>query len=72
VAESAEVSARVRDAIAALPNGQRDAVRLFYLHGLSHAEVAEELGVSVGAVKSRLLGHARRPERIATAPLSLI
>ena len=54
VAEAAEVSARVRDAIAALPNGQRDAVRLFYLHGLSHAEVAEELGVSVGAVKSRL------------------
>jgi RNA polymerase sigma factor (sigma-70 family) len=54
VAESAEVSARVRGAIAALPAGQRDAVRLFYLQGLSHAEVATELGVSVGAVKSRL------------------
>jgi RNA polymerase sigma factor (sigma-70 family) len=54
VAESAEESARVRGAIAALPDGQRDAVRLFYLQGLSHAEVAGELGVSVGAVKSRL------------------
>lgn len=54
VAESAEVSARVRGAIAALPAGQRDAVRLFYLQGLSHAEVSGELGVSVGAVKSRL------------------
>jgi RNA polymerase sigma factor (sigma-70 family) len=54
VAESAEVSARVRGAIAALPAGQRDAVRLFYLQGLSHVEVAGELGVSVGAVKSRL------------------
>jgi RNA polymerase sigma-70 factor, ECF subfamily len=54
LAESAEVSARVRGAIAALPAGQRDAVRLFYLQGLSHREVAEELGVSVGAVKSRL------------------
>jgi RNA polymerase sigma factor (sigma-70 family) len=54
VAESAEESARVRGAIAALPGGQRDAVRLFYLQGLSHAEVAGELGVSVGAVKSRL------------------
>ena len=32
----------------------RDAVRLFYLQGLSHSEVAGELGVSVGAVKSRL------------------
>ena len=27
---------------------------MFYLHGLSHVEVAGELGVSVGAVKSRL------------------
>ena len=54
LAESAEVSARVREAIGALADGQRDAVRLFYLQGLSHAEVASELGVSVGAVKSRL------------------
>jgi RNA polymerase sigma-70 factor, ECF subfamily len=36
VAEAAETSARVRTAIAALPSGQRDAVRLFYLQGLSH------------------------------------
>jgi hypothetical protein len=54
VAETAETSARIRTAIAALPDGQRDAVRLFYLQGLSHNEVAGELGVSVGAVKSRL------------------
>ena len=54
VAEAADVSARVRGAIAALADGQRDAVTLFYLQGLSHAEVAEELGISVGAVKSRL------------------
>jgi len=54
VAEAAETSARIRTAIAALPDGQRDAVRLFYLQGLSHNEVAGELGVSVGAVKSRL------------------
>jgi RNA polymerase sigma factor (sigma-70 family) len=54
MAESADTSARVRDAIAALPDGQRDAVRLFYLQGLSHSEAAGELGVSVGAVKSRL------------------
>jgi RNA polymerase sigma factor (sigma-70 family) len=54
MAEAADTSARVRGAIAALPDGQRDAVRLFYLQGLSHSEVAGELGVSVGAVKSRL------------------
>jgi uncharacterized protein len=54
LAETAEIAARVRGAIAALADGQRDAVLLFYLQGLSHREVAGELGISVGAVKSRL------------------
>jgi RNA polymerase sigma factor (sigma-70 family) len=53
-AEIADTAARVRDAIAALADGQRGAVRLFYLQGLSHREVADELGISVGAVKARL------------------
>ncbi|HET6193434.1 MAG TPA: bifunctional nuclease domain-containing protein, partial [Trebonia sp.] len=53
-AELADTAARVRRAIAALADGQQDAVRLFYLQGLSHREVADELGISVGAVKSRL------------------
>jgi RNA polymerase sigma factor (sigma-70 family) len=54
MAEIAEIAARVRGAIAALPDGQRDAVLLFYLQGLNHREVAAELGISIGAVKSRL------------------
>jgi len=53
-AEAADTAARVRGAVAALPNGQRHAVLLFYLQGLSHREVAAELGISVGAVKARL------------------
>jgi len=53
-AELADIAERVRDAIALLADGQRDAVRLFYLQGLSHREVAAELGISVGAVKARL------------------
>jgi RNA polymerase sigma factor (sigma-70 family) len=53
-AESADVAARVRGAVAALPHGQQGAVLLFYLQGMSHREVADELGISVGAVKSRL------------------
>ena len=53
-AESAFAAARVREAIAGLPAGQRDAVTLFYLAGLSQAEVAEHLGTAVGAVKTRL------------------
>jgi RNA polymerase sigma factor (sigma-70 family) len=45
---------RVLTAIASLPAGQRDAVALFYLADLSHAEIAARLGTSVGAVKTRL------------------
>jgi RNA polymerase sigma factor (sigma-70 family) len=53
-AEAADLAARIRRAVEALPSGQRDAVWLFYLQGLSHREVSAELGVSVGAVKARL------------------
>jgi RNA polymerase sigma factor (sigma-70 family) len=53
-AEIAELADRVRDAISQLAPGQRDAVLLFYLQGLSHREVAGELGISPGAVKARL------------------
>lgn len=53
-AEVADLAARVRSAIGELAPGQRDAVLLFYLQGLSHSEVAAELGVSAGAVKARL------------------
>jgi RNA polymerase sigma factor (sigma-70 family) len=47
-------AARIRRAIATLPDGQRDAVALFYLAGLTHAEAADHLGVPAGAVKTRL------------------
>ena len=63
-AEAADVAARVRAAVAALAGGQRDAVLLFYLQGMSHREVAAELCISVGAVKSRL-----HQARAALAPL---
>ena len=53
-AELADIAARVRGAVAALPDGQRNAVLLFYLQGLSHRKVAAELSISVGAVKARL------------------
>jgi RNA polymerase sigma factor (sigma-70 family) len=53
-AESAEVVTRVRAAVSALPAGQRHAVWLFYLQGLTHREVAAHLEITVGAVKSRL------------------
>jgi RNA polymerase sigma factor (sigma-70 family) len=63
-AEAAEAAARVHRAVAALPDGQRQAVLLFYLQGLSHREVAADLRISVGAVKSRL-----HQARAALAPV---
>jgi RNA polymerase sigma-70 factor (ECF subfamily) len=69
LAEAAELAARVRDAVAALPAGQRRAVTLFYLAGLSQREVAAVLGVDVGAVKTRL-HKARRSLRGRLAEFS--
>jgi RNA polymerase sigma factor (sigma-70 family) len=65
-AEMADIAMHVRRAIAALPAGQRAAVELFYLEGLTHAEAAELLGTAPGAIKTRL-HKARRSLR---APLT--
>jgi len=67
-AEAREVSALVRAAIAELPRGQREAVTLFYLAGLSQAEAAAHLGIPPGAVKTRL-HKARANLRTRLRPL---
>jgi len=54
LAEAADLAERTRNAIAILPPGQRAAIVLFYLSGLTHAETADLLGINVGAVKTRL------------------
>ncbi|MDB5065112.1 MAG: sigma-70 family polymerase sigma factor [Chloroflexi bacterium] len=51
---NAEVAERVRGAVSMLPTGQRRAVALVYFAGMTCAEAAVELGIEVGAVKSRL------------------
>jgi RNA polymerase sigma factor (sigma-70 family) len=53
-AEEAEIVRRVHEAVAALPPGQRKATTLFYLAGLTHQDIADSLGIPVGAVKTRL------------------
>ncbi len=58
LAEMSDISRHIRAAVNALSPGQRDAVYLFYISGLTHKEAAAELGVSVSAVKARL-HHAR-------------
>ncbi|MDP8970326.1 MAG: DUF151 domain-containing protein [Actinomycetota bacterium] len=54
LAEEDDLVLRVRQAVAALPSGQRGAVVDYYLLGLPQWEVARRLGTSVGAVKTRL------------------
>jgi RNA polymerase sigma factor (sigma-70 family) len=69
VVESREIAALVRVAIAALPRGQREAVTLYYLAGLTQAEAAEHLGIPPGAVRARL-HKARAALRVRLAPLT--
>lgn len=66
--EAAEIAVRVRRAIGGLPAGQRDAVRLFYLAGLTQAEIAQELDTAPGAIKTRL-HKARRTLRATLNPV---
>jgi RNA polymerase sigma-70 factor (ECF subfamily) len=59
----AERSARVRAAIAQLPRKQRAALILRTYHEMSHQQIAEVLGSSVGAVKANFfhaLGNLRK------------
>jgi RNA polymerase sigma-70 factor, ECF subfamily len=52
-----ERAGRVRDAIAQLPRKQRTTLILRMYHDLSHQEIADTLGSSVGAVKANFF-HA--------------
>lgn len=53
-------AARVRAALAALPDGQRDVIRLAFLDGRTHQDIAEALEIPLGTVKGRVrLGLAR-------------
>jgi RNA polymerase sigma-70 factor (ECF subfamily) len=58
-----ELSRTVRQGILALPEGEREAISLAYLSGLSYASVAERLGLPEGTVKSRIRSGMRRLAR---------
>jgi len=62
LADRALLRARLRQALATLPERQRVAVTLFDAEGYSHAEIARILGVPEGTVRSDVF-HARRALR---------
>lgn len=52
--EMATAHKTVADAMAQLPQNQRDALSLAYFRGLSHAQIAETLAEPLGTVKTRI------------------
>jgi RNA polymerase sigma-70 factor (ECF subfamily) len=54
----------VRQAIDELPDGEREVVRLSHLEGLTQEQIAEQLDVPTGTVKSR---SSRAHKRLAAA-----
>jgi len=51
---AADSSSRVAEAMAELPDAQREVLTLAYFDGLSHTEIADRLGVPIGTVKGRI------------------
>jgi len=56
----------VRTAIDALPPAEREIIRLAHLEGMTHREIARQLDLPIGTVKSRSSrAHARLAGRLA-------
>jgi RNA polymerase sigma factor (sigma-70 family) len=57
---------RVQEALAKLPDQQREALELAYYGGFTQSELAERLGQPIGTIKSRMFaGLARMRELLA-------
>jgi RNA polymerase sigma factor (sigma-70 family) len=64
------VSVEVRNAVASLPEAQREAVELAYFQGHTYRQVAAVLGIPEGTAKSRLRLALARVAEVVTPDLS--
>ena len=55
---------RLAAALETLSDAQREVLELSYFRGLSHGEIAAELGLPLGTVKSRILGAMKALRKI--------
>jgi RNA polymerase sigma factor (sigma-70 family) len=60
VAERHAWAAEVREALAQLPDTQREALELSYFQGRTQVEIAQQLAVPLGTVKARMARGMRR------------
>lgn len=54
VVSAADTAQRLAEAMAELPEPQLEVLRLAFFDGLSHAEIAELIGIPLGTVKGRV------------------
>jgi RNA polymerase sigma-70 factor (ECF subfamily) len=66
--EARQLQERLKDGLAALPDGQRQAAVLFYLEGLTQEEIAQLLGTHASAIKTRLQRARRKLREILERP----
>ena len=66
LAAGADEAQRVAEAMAELPEEQLAVLRLAYFDGLSHAEIAELIGIPLGTVKGRMRLALERLRSLST------
>jgi RNA polymerase sigma-70 factor (ECF subfamily) len=53
----------VREALAALPQDQRQVLEMAYFQGKTQVQISEEVGIPLGTVKTRTLAAMRKLRR---------